>query len=770
MNLIDPFEEESILSLFPKTFRDSKEAANCKDIESIHQFMTAKALQNADKYKEEARSVKDGDSELLNTKENVNPQEKRPALVRKRVKFSMKPNASHPSTIPEPTLQMDQLRDPDEFFAAFESLENAKKEIRRQRGEDPNETEVSTTATAVRQRRPELPRRKTSYKHHVYSSQPESDTSFAQEMFQENIGSQPTFYSQQESVITDGESQEEEVAGSVDETEDRVDEFFNHLMSTCNNDNLDDKGRLSYLEEYLNAKPPEITELNLPDFHSIPRVNFVSPVNTLLNQSRLSDTHSLLDNSRGKTPAIQIQLSDNCSPLGSPTPPKSPFFAISTFGKHKSKLSEGKDPFSPHEIDSSQTGTSKTNSGQSTHTRKYKEFSFGLDSLVDNEVTETAINDLMHTASAEGLSNPPDSVNLSEQCHSMEEKEDGSMGVDYAATAINENVGIKGNAEEVEKAASATKINLSVEDITDNGHPRSVQEMGEIVEDVTEKAVPSTSPEADVEISTIEDLNTHCFQSAQTDTNIIEDLDESRPAQNTDIVSEQQNKEQPKKSAKRRTKTKRAPKVNVRKTGQCLASATTSQTDADIVEDLDESRPAHSLDVVSEQPNEGQPKTSVNKRKKTTRAPKVDLRKTRQSLAVRTDDNIIEDPDESRPDQIPDIVPEQENEGQPKTSVNKRKKTTRAPKVDLRKTRQSLAEAGTFWTGGVRKSNRIKRRPLEYWKGERLLYGRVHDSLPTIIGVKYISPAKENGKPECFKVESFVSGIYKDLVDLASLH
>ncbi|GJX05139.1 centromere protein C/Mif2/cnp3 [Tanacetum coccineum] len=697
------------------------------------------ALQNADKYKEEARLVKDGVTELLNTKENVNPQEKRPALARKRAKFSMKPNASDSSTILEPTLQMDQLRDPDEFFAAYERLENAKKEIRRQRGEDPNEAKVSTTT--VRQRHPELPRRKTSYKHHVYSSQPESDTSFAQETLQEDIGSQPTFYSQQESVIA-GESQEEEVAvlrNSLPETEDRVDELFNHLMSTCNNDNLDDKGRLSYLEEFLNAKPPEITELNLPDFHSIPKVNFVSPVKTLPNQSRLSDTRLSLDNSRGKTPAIQIQLSDNrFSPLGSPTPPRR---------------------------------ISKTHSGQSTHTRKYKESSVGLGSLVDNEVTETAINDVIHAASAE------DSGNLSEQCHNLEEKEkDGIIGVDYAANAINENGGIQGNAEEVK--------------------------------DVSEKAVPSTSPEADVEISAIEDLNTHCFQSVQTEDNIIEDLNESRPAQNTDIVSEQQNEEQPKKPANKRKTTKRAPKVDVRKTRQSLAA----QTDADIIEDLDESRPAQNLDVVSEQPNEEQPKTSVNKRKKTIRAPKVDLRKTRQILAAQTDATVIEDPDESitaqipdivprdygleltrqilaaqtdatvieDPDesitaQIPDIVPEQQNEEQPKTSLNRRKTTTRASKADaskadLKKRRQSLAGAGTSWTGGVRKSNRIKRRPLEYWKGERLLYGRVHNSLPTIIGVKYISPAKENGKPECFKVESFVSDKYKDLVELASLH
>lgn len=767
MNQIDPFKGDSILSLNPKTFINSKDAVNSKDIDSIHQFMSAMALQNADKYLEEARSVKNGDSEFPNTKENVNPQEKRPALVRKRAKFSMKPNASHPSTILEPTLQMDQLRelrDPEEFFAAYEKLENAKKEIRRQRGEDPNEPNVSTTTT-VRQRRPELPRRKTTYKHHVYSSQPESDISFAHETLQNDVRSPPTFYSQQEPVIANCESQEEDVVGSVTETEDRVHELFNHLMATCNNDNLDDKGRLSYLEECLNAKPPEITELNLPDFPSVPRVDLGSPVKTLVNQSRLSDTRPLLDNLRGKTPAIQIQLSDNrFSPLGSPTPPRSPFFAISTFGKHKSKLSEGKDPFSSHDIDSSHTANSETNSGQSMHTRKYNEFSFRMGSLVDNEVTETAINDVTHAASAEGLNKPPDSDNLSEQFNMEEKVEDDNIGVDYAAITINKNEGIQGNAEEVEKAASGTKINLNVEDITDDGHPRSVQEMVEIVEDVTEKAVPSTSPEADVEISTMDDLNIHCFESVQTD---IEDLNESRPAQNTDIVSEQQNEEQPKKSANKRKKTTRPPKVDFRKTRQSLAA----QPDADIIEDLDESRPAQNLDVVSEHPNEEQPNTSVNERKKTTRAPKVDLRKRSQRLAAaQTDANVIEDPDESIPAQIPDIVSQQQIEEQPKTSVNKRKTTTRASEVDLKKRRQSLADAGTVWKSGVRKSNRIRRKPLEYWKGERLLYGRVHNSLPTIIGVKYISPAKEKGKPEHFRVESFVSDKYKDLVDLASLH
>ncbi|MFS8007501.1 hypothetical protein Hanom_Chr14g01261711 [Helianthus anomalus] len=62
---------------------------------------------------------------------------------------------SQSSTILEPTFQKDQLHDPDDFFAAYEKFENTRKELKKQRGEDPNEPQIPTTA---RQRRPEMPR------------------------------------------------------------------------------------------------------------------------------------------------------------------------------------------------------------------------------------------------------------------------------------------------------------------------------------------------------------------------------------------------------------------------------------------------------------------------------------------------------------------------------------------------------------------------------------------------------------------------------------
>ncbi|KAM3380238.1 centromere protein C [Capsicum galapagoense] len=76
--------------------------------------------------------------------------------------------------------------------------------------------------------------------------------------------------------------------------------------------------------------------------------------------------------------------------------------------------------------------------------------------------------------------------------------------------------------------------------------------------------------------------------------------------------------------------------------------------------------------------------------------------------------------------------------------------------------RPSLAEAGTSFESGVRRSKRMKTRPLEYWKGERLLYGRVNESLK-LVGLKYISPGKES-----LKVKSYVPDDYRDLVDLAA--
>lgn len=85
-------------------------------------------------------------------------------------------------------------------------------------------------------------------------------------------------------------------------------------------------------------------------------------------------------------------------------------------------------------------------------------------------------------------------------------------------------------------------------------------------------------------------------------------------------------------------------------------------------------------------------------------------------------------------------------------------------------TPQSLTETGTYWESGVRRSKRIRSRPLEYWKGERFLYGRVHESLATVIGIKCMSPVEESRGEPTLTVSSYVSDKYQELVELAARH
>ncbi|KAM3349968.1 hypothetical protein ACQJBY_022662 [Aegilops geniculata] len=86
--------------------------------------------------------------------------------------------------------------------------------------------------------------------------------------------------------------------------------------------------------------------------------------------------------------------------------------------------------------------------------------------------------------------------------------------------------------------------------------------------------------------------------------------------------------------------------------------------------------------------------------------------------------------------------------------------------VDTRVSRSPNKAFGLAWQSGVRRSTRIRSRPLQDWLGERLLYGRIHDTMATVIGVKSYSPSQD-GKVE-LRVKSFVPEQYSDMVAQAA--
>ncbi|KAK8969319.1 hypothetical protein KSP40_PGU017597 [Platanthera guangdongensis] len=66
--------------------------------------------------------------------------------------------------------------------------------------------------------------------------------------------------------------------------------------------------------------------------------------------------------------------------------------------------------------------------------------------------------------------------------------------------------------------------------------------------------------------------------------------------------------------------------------------------------------------------------------------------------------------------------------GLEKRNLKRQEPTRRQIRQNSILRRKSLEGAGTEWKTGVRRSTRIRMKPLQYWCGERFLYGRVHDS------------------------------------------
>lgn len=105
-------------------------------------------------------------------------------------------------------------------------------------------------------------------------------------------------------------------------------------------------------------------------------------------------------------------------------------------------------------------------------------------------------------------------------------------------------------------------------------------------------------------------------------------------------------------------------------------------------------------------------------------------------------------------------VPRSPNKGKLQKEGQRRKKRQEVNR------RKSLTAFGLAWQSGMRRSTRIRSRPLQDWLGERLLYGRIHDTMATVIGVKSYSPSQD-GKVE-LRVKSFVPEQYSDMVAQAA--
>ncbi|XP_018845072.2 centromere protein C isoform X1 [Juglans regia] len=617
---LDPLSAYSGLSLFPRTFGVAPEPLKShepdSDLDAIHNRLKTMALKSPSKLLAQAKTITVDASVLLNSeiakceekkagaaKDKESLQERRPALGRKRARFSIKPDITQPAVILEPNLDIDQLKDPEEFFSAYERLENATRELQKQIGGMSMDFDQRNRSTTARQRRPGILGRSVRYKHRYSSVNSENNENVvtSQETFESGIVSPLNVISQCEN----GQNlalQERELAGSMDEPENKVSQILDELLSG-NFEDLEGDAAVSLLQKRLQIKPIDLEKLTLPDLQGFQKTDAKSSRKNMPKpRNALMDIGNLLKGISSETPMKMIhEAESSVHHRASPTPPRSPFSPLSLLQRRLLQSKPSSDPFSVPDFGEGDIATAKTGS------------------------PEVAIGDFTCTSQTvvQGKSSRL------------------SVGVDISSSGTC--VGILDNVGGTNMDNEVIDEQFSEHDADIYPHSNGSNNLEEKVEDM---------------LGTVEVV------ASQKPNRIMADSNQSSPL---------------------------------------------------VIEDS----AVHGL--------------------------------------YRASNNI----------------PEQQKEESAKVSLNEHIEVkSRQPKEHKRKKlshRQSLAGAGLLWKSGVRRSTRIRTRPLEYWKGERLLYGRIHESLATVIGLKYASPTKEGGEPT-LKVKSYVSDEYKELVELAALH
>lgn len=847
--------------LFPRTLATvgiAPRPLDPNDLQSASNLLKSVPLQSPNELLEQGRAIVHSSSGIsrceipssvtLKDQNNVaaakvtdNPQERRPGLGRKRARFSLKPKSSQPTVKLEPSFDIDKLKDPEEFFMAYEKFENAKREIEKQTGGITDWSKLNPSMAPRPRRQGILGRRSVTYKHR-YSNDISSQEIFenvkhertkaivaSQGTFEENILSDSNYNVQEETAhasvgsqemeLGDAELQESELVGSETKKEKRVSELLDELV-TGEDEELDEDGAVALLQEQLQIKPIVLGKLCLPDLHVARRIDLkASRADVPKHRNPLSDIQNLVKGMSSRTPKKRKSAESSVHCLSSPTPPRSPLGSIIALKKHILQSNLSLDAFSAHDIDQSPARNASpfANPGkQIDEVNMEKELTISpklkspmiegngiadvaaslpvvdmgnatcssektvndnlsrLDSGVDvgsngflADVVDSVGVSCLHNKVVSETSGRPD-ANTGVQTNEQTELNDKVKDVLEAVDPILEDLNL---GDSTAKKLNSTQNELDpasrdvVEDYTIDGPSKTADTGSEGLQQHNE--VNSVQPDLSMEDSTAEKLNSTQTEFDKTSHDVVEDHEidgPSKPAVTGPEGLQQHNEVN-----------FVQPELNMEDTtAQKLNSTRTEldQTSSDVAEDIATDGPAKTADTGPQGPHHNEV-NSVQHDLNMEDSPAKTLNST-QTVLDQTSRDVVDDCTIDVPAKTADAGPQQYNEEVERSTrepSDKRSKIISHARIkgkrEVATRRQSLAASGTSWESGVRRSTRIRSRPLEYWKGERFLYGRVHESLTTVIGIKYESPGNADGKPG-IKVKSFVSDEYKDLVELAA--
>ncbi|KAL2534141.1 centromere protein C [Abeliophyllum distichum] len=722
----DPLQGLIGPSLFPRTIRASTNGpipSDSKDLNSIHHFMKSLDLRSPAKVMNEAKRIVDGGVELLGSnlisfaetvdtsadiviKGKDKPQERRQGLglARKRARFSLKPSASQPSVNLESTLDTDQLQDPDEYFDAYEKLEYAKKEIQRQQGGSMKDLNEYKPSTNTRHRRPGILGKSYSYKHRYSSVPSENDDMIT---------------SSKETMETD-------------------------ILDAPNHDLL----------QKLNNSDP-IQDVNLQDVELVGSISKTgNKVNDVLDEL-LSCNDEDLDGD-GALNILQevfqikpLDLDGLCIPKHRDVR-RIDFMASkeSLLNPHKTSLVtnsllksvSGKPPFGQGQV--AQNPTDSVASPTPPRS-PFASLSLLKKRILQSNPLRDPFTPLNVDLSPNQNANPVQPIDkLRDQVDEQKEssmcsKKKARVEVEITEPAINMNI---------QKVNTGSLDCLPDQFVDENASGQSVE--SKITETTINMATQKLKTLSSDCLDQFVDDNA-CRQTAKptiAGPSINKDMTKVKTGSSDCLPDQFVDENASRQNAKSTITEPTIMDTEMVKTGSSDTlpdqdeNASRQSAKADICPD-EEPRYNVEEETIGENLNGGQNIFD-------------------QSTCCALED-VVKDP--SRRQQF-------DREQELEINQDKLQKAKReAGEKRLRKAhplRKSLAESGTSFENGVRRSKRIRMRPLEYWKGERFLYGRLDESLK-LVGVKYISPGKGDGM---LKVKPYVSPQYKELLELASQH
>ncbi|KAH8514327.1 hypothetical protein H0E87_007238 [Populus deltoides] len=741
--LEDPLQGYSGLSLFRRTLGSlPKPTHDPDDLLSAHNLLKSLPVKNPDKLIEQARSILDATPELTNAdlpngvmpedksevvaqKDAESPRARRPGLGRKRARFSLFPNASQPTVNLEPTLDIDSLKDPEQFFLAFERLEDAKKEMAKQTGRVSIGSNQSRASMAPRHRRPGMPGRSRTAKYqHLYPTMSSQETFMEKTLSPANPGSQQETFSpdvaSQLRESTNLAPEESGLAGSMAKAEKRVDKLLDELLSR-DYEELDGDGAVTLLRDCLQVKALDLEKLSLPELLNVQKTSLNALGGSLPKpRNVLSDIHNLPR--RTITPMRQQIAGNSSCSFGSPTPPKSPLASLALLRKRILQSNPPTDPFSVFDVDQSPetNASSLKNINNSSDPVDIENDLSLLKSLIIEEDDTTAGNTSpAHVAIGDSGTQTDKSLN-----DNLTSPGSGSDGCPSRSSAEVKNRDVGADNVIIDENSSQLGGDM---DIQTKG-PNAVEDM---VEDMQHKTVDKSLNDNLIGLGPSSGVC--CSKSCA-------EVESGSPGVDNGVIDD-----------------------NLSQLGGDADMQTNMPNELeDMVEDIQQKA------VNSTQPDDTAMEFLNNAQDQFEQLSPAVVEDHAMDTCPETQDSGLEQTKDNYPEHQDETVEEP-----PVVSLNKQAKakshTAKGRKNGSLSKRHSLAASGTSWETGLRRSTRIRSRPLEYWKGERFLYGRIHGSLATVIGIKYESPGNDKGK-RALKVKSYVSDEYKDLVELAALH